>query len=74
MSTMTATVRKLVSGESREINGYVFVYFHSNSKPQIGVYAAGMVIDSIDLTVGEMTTTQHFEEKIMWWALEYNQI
>ena len=70
MSTMTAIVRKIRSGDSREINGNLFVYFPG----RIEVHAAGMVIDSIEFNYDEITTTQHFEEKIMWWAHEYNQI
>jgi len=67
--TMTM-IRRVRSMETREIGGVLFVY-----RPGIiDVYTEGAHVDQITFDIDEVTTTQHFEEKCMWWALEYNQI
>lgn len=68
---MTVTmVRRIRSNDICELDGILFVY-----RPGvISVYTEGAHIDEITFAIDEVTTTQHFEEKCMWWAFEYNQI
>lgn len=63
-------VRRIRSMATCEIGGVLFVY-----RPGlIDVYTEGAHVDQINFPYDEVTTTQHFEEKCMWWAHEYNQI
>lgn len=65
-----AMVRRIRSMETREIDDLLFVY-----RPGlIDIYTKGAHVDKITFEIDEVTTTQHFEEKCMWWAREYNQI
>lgn len=65
-----ATVRRIRSMDTREIDNILFVY-----RPGIiDVYTEGAHVDEITFDESEVTTTMHFEEKCMWWALEFNQI
>lgn len=64
------TMSKVSKGETRQIDEFLFVYFPSHIK----IWTNGQDIDSIELSDGEVTTTQHFEEKIMWWMHEWNVI
>lgn len=65
-----AMVRRIRSMDTCEFAGLLFVY-----RPGvIDVYADTKHVDAIDFEVDEVTTTQHFEEKCMWWANDYNQI
>ncbi len=67
--TMTM-VRRIRSNDTCELDGILFVY-----RPgMIDVYTEGAHVDTIEFDESEVTTTQHFEEKCMWWAFEYNQI
>lgn len=67
--TMTM-VRRIRSNDTCEIAGMLFVY-----RPGvIDVYTFNEHVDKIKFDVDQVTTTQHFEEKCMWWAHEYNQI
>jgi len=65
--TMTM-VRRIRSMDNCEIDGVLFVY-----RPGIiDVYTDSQHVDEIKFEVDEVTTTQHFEEKCMWWAHDYN--
>lgn len=67
---MTTMVRRIRSMENCEIEGLLFVY-----RPGIiDIYTEGAHVDQITFEIDEVTTTQHFEEKCMWWAHEYNRI
>lgn len=63
-------VRRVRKNDNCEIDGILFVY-----RPgAIDVYTEGAHVDRIVFDFDEVTTTQHFEEKCMWWAHDYNQI
>ncbi len=65
-----AMVRRIRSMDTRELAGFLFVY-----RPGvIDVYGDSQHLDAIKFEISEVTTTQHFEEKCMWWANDYNQI
>lgn len=65
-----AMVRRIRSMDTCEIDDILFVY-----RPGIiDVYTRGAHVDEIKFDTDQVTTTQHFEEKCMWWAHEYNQI
>lgn len=65
-----AMVRRIRSMDTCEIDDILFVY-----RPGIiDVYTSGAHVDEIKFDIDQVTTTQHFEEKCMWWAFEYNQI
>lgn len=63
-------VRNIRRGAECELGGMLFVY-----RPGvIDIYTEAMHVGKIEFDESEVTTTQHFEEKCMWWAHEYNQI
>lgn len=66
-----ATIRRIRSMDECKIGDMTFIY-----RPGIiDVYFRGVGhVDEIKFPSDEVTTTQHFEEKCMWWAHEYNQI
>jgi hypothetical protein len=67
--TMTM-VRRIRTQDTCEIQGILFVY-----RPGIiDVYTDAKHVDEMKFEIDEVTTTQHFEEKCMWWANDYNQI
>lgn len=66
-----AMVRRIRNGETCNLGGLEFVY----NPGEIRVFLAfNEIIDIIKFPADEVTTTQHFEEKCMWWANDYNQI
>lgn len=69
MSVMT--INRIRSGDSRIIGNLLFIYYVAGV---IQIYSEGDRVGEILFESDEITTTQHFEEKIMWWAHEYNRI
>lgn len=64
--------------DSRIKNGHVEVIhgveFHlRRSGTDIFVYIDGDRIDNIVVADG-VTTVQHFQEQVMWWLYEHNQV